>query len=199
MFFFDLNHNRSTLVGRITHPPPAMNLSKRGEYALRSLIAPAVARETGRDLVPLGELAQSEEIPENFLQQIFIDLRHAGLVESERGKNGGYRLGRPAGDIIIGDIVRLIDGPLAPIRCVSQTAYAKCSCPDEATCGLRLVMLSVRNSISGILDRFTLADVAATTVHHRRSRPAHHDDKTAVTISSPRKPRFEEFLYGEGT
>jgi Rrf2 family protein len=175
-----------------------MNLSKRGEYALRSLIALGVARETGRDLVRLGELAQSEEIPENFLQQIFIELRAAGLVESERGKNGGYRLGKPAGEIIIGDVVRLIDGPLAPIRCVSQTAYAKCSCPDEATCGLRLVMLSVRNSISGILDRFTLADIVATTVHHLRSRAPTEGRNPARTISDTRKPWFEEFLYGEG-
>lgn len=175
-----------------------MKLSKRGEYALRSLIALGVARETGRDLVRLGELAQSEDIPENFLQQIFIELRAEGLVESERGKNGGYRLGKPAAEIVLGDVVRLIDGPLAPIRCVSQTAYAKCSCPDEATCGLRLVMLSVRNAISGILDRFTLADVVATTVHHLRTREAAEGRNPARTIASTNRPRFEEFLYGEG-
>lgn len=175
-----------------------MKLSKRGEYALRSLIALGVARETGRELVRLGELAQSEEIPENFLRQILIDLRGAGWVESERGKNGGYRLGKPAGEIILGDVVRHIDGPLAPIGCVSQSAYAKCSCPDEAACGLRLVMLSVRNAIAGILDRFTLADIVATTVHHLRTRAPGPDRKPALTIANARRPRFEEFLHGEG-
>lgn len=175
-----------------------MKLSKRGEYALRSLIALGVARETGKDLVRLAELAGDKEIPENFLQQILLDLREAGFVESVRGKLGGYRLAKPAREIIIGEVVRLVDGPLAPIRCVSQTAYAKCSCPDEATCGLRLVMLNVRNAISDILDRFTLADIVATTVHHLRSRAAAKGETTARTIATTATPWLEEFLHGAG-
>ncbi len=164
-----------------------MKLSKRGEYALRSLVALGVAWETGRDLVRLGELAGEEGIPQSFLQLILIDLREAGLVQSVRGKNGGFRLGKPAGEIIIGDVVRLIDGPLAPIRCVSLTAYEKCSCPDEATCGLRQMMQDVRGSISAILDRATLADIVATTVAHRKGQirqTARHGGKSGPEIYS---------------
>lgn len=176
-----------------------MKLSKRGEYALRSLIALGIATETGRDLVRLGELSKSEEIPENFLQQIFIELREGGFVESVRGKLGGYRLAKPANEITLGEIVRLIDGPLAPIRCVSMTAYARCSCPDEASCGLRLVMQNVRGAISDILDKFTVADVAATTVHHLRTRgELSNAPRKARTVATAGAPWFEEFLYGEG-
>ena len=85
-------------------------------------------------------------------------------MTSVRGKLGGYRLARSTGEIYFGEIIRLIDGPLAPIRCVSQGAYARCTCPDEAHCGLRMLMLDVRNAIAGILDRYTLAQVVAITL-----------------------------------
>ena len=140
-----------------------MKLSKRGEYALRSLINLGIAAKVGRSLVRVTELAKAEEMPVKFLEQIIQQLREAGYVESERGKHGGYRLAKPATQIAIGEIVRLIDGPLAPIGCVSQTAYEKCSCPDEAHCGLRMLMLDVRNAIAAILDRYTLADVVEVT------------------------------------
>jgi len=140
-----------------------MKLSKRGEYALRSLINLGIAVKVGRSLVRVTELAQAEAMPVKFLEQIIQQLREAGYVKSERGKHGGYRLARPAAKITIGQIVRLIDGPLAPIGCVSQTAYVKCSCPDEAHCGLRMLMLDVRNAIAAILDRYTLADVVEVT------------------------------------
>jgi DNA-binding IscR family transcriptional regulator len=94
---------------------------------------------------------------------VMQQLREAGFVESERGKHGGYRLGKPAAQLTIGSVVRLIDGPLAPIGCVSQTAYEPCNCPDEAHCGLRMLMLDVRNAIAAILDRYTLADVVEVT------------------------------------
>ena len=179
-----------------------MKLSKRGEYALRSLIALGVAREMGRELVRLGELARAEAIPENFLQQILVELREEGLVESERGKFGGFRLGKSASEIVIGDVVRLIDGPLAPIRCASVTAYERCSCPDEETCGLRLLMRNVRNAISAILDKFTLAELVATTVHHLRSRGADAEGYLSGIISkTPLRlpfPLREEFLDGAG-
>jgi DNA-binding IscR family transcriptional regulator len=86
-------------------------------------------------------------------------LKEAGFVTSQRGKFGGYRLAQPATKISIGKVVRILEGPLAPIGCVSQTAYEKCSCPDEEHCGLRMLMLDVRNAIAGVLDRYTLADV----------------------------------------
>jgi Rrf2 family protein len=141
-----------------------MKVSKKGEYALRSLINLGIAAEVGRELVQVAELAESEQLPVKFLEQILQALREAGLIESQRGKFGGYRLARPARKIAIGEVVRLIDGPLAPIRCVSQTAYEPCTCPDENHCGLRMLMLDVRNAIAAILDRYTLADVVGVTL-----------------------------------
>src|SRR5450759_3252748 len=108
-----------------------MKLSKKGEYALRTLINLGIATEVGRNLIQVSELADSEQLPVKFLEQIMQALKEAGWVESVRGKFGGYRLKNPASQIKIGDVVRLIDGPLAPIGCVSQTAYEKCTCPDE--------------------------------------------------------------------
>jgi Rrf2 family protein len=140
-----------------------MKLSKRGEYALRSLINLGIAAKVGRSLVRVTELAKAEDLPVKFLEQVMQQLREAGYVQSVRGKHGGYRLGKPAAQITIGSVVRLIDGPLAPIGCVSQTAYVPCNCPDEAHCGLRMLMLDVRNAIAAILDRYTLADVVEVT------------------------------------
>ena len=140
-----------------------MKLSKRGEYALRTLINLGIAAKVERPLVRVVELAALEILPIKFLEQVMQQLREAGYVESVRGKLGGYRLAKPAHKITIGEVVRLIDGPLAPIGCVSQTAYEKCSCPDEAHCGLRMLMLDVRNAIAAILDRYTLADVVDVT------------------------------------
>lgn len=145
-----------------------MKLSKKGEYALRSLINLGIAGEVKRSLVQVSELADSEQLPIKFLEQIMQTLKEAGLVVSVRGKFGGYRLAKPAGKITIGEVVRLIDGPLAPIGCVSQTAYEKCTCPDEVHCGLRMLMLDVRNAIAGILDRYTLADVVEVTLRKLR-------------------------------
>ena len=145
-----------------------MKLSKKGEYALRSLINLGIAVEVKRSLVQVSELADNEQIPVKFLEQIMQALKEAGLVASVRGKFGGYRLAKPAREITIGQVVRLIDGPLAPIGCVSQSAYEKCTCPDEAHCGLRMLMLDVRNAIAGILDRYTLADVVEITLRKLR-------------------------------
>jgi len=140
-----------------------MKLSKRGEYALRSMINLGIAAKVGRSLVRVTELAKAEDLPVKFLEQVMQQLREAGFVKSVRGKHGGYRLAKPASAVHIGEIVRLIDGPLAPIGCVSQTAYEPCNCPDEAHCGLRMLMLDVRNAIAAILDRYTLADVVEVT------------------------------------
>ena len=105
-------------------------------------------------------MAAREQIPVKFLEQILLTLKNAGLVNSRLGSSGGYYLTKPADQVSLGQIIRILDGPLAPIRCVSQMAYEKCACPDEETCGLRMVMLDVRNAISGILDHTSLADVA---------------------------------------
>jgi len=191
-----------------------MKLSKRGEYGLRALIDIGLAHEVGRDLLQLNELAENEKIPVKFLEQILIDLKQGGFLESVRGKYGGYRLSRPAKEIIAGQVVRYLDGPLAPIGCVSQTAYERCSCPDEAHCGLRMLMLDVRNAIANILDRYTLADVVEVTlrkmrrdnvtmpfsVNPRERAALQKAEKAKKALAEP--PAFEtglgEFLYREG-
>ena len=145
-----------------------MRISKRGEYALRSLINLGIARELGLPLLRISELARKEDIPIKFLEQILLQLKKARYLDSKRGKNGGYFIKKPMNKIKIGDVVRLIDGPLAPISCASVTAYEPCSCPDEAHCGLRMLMVDVRNAIANILDNYTLADTVEVTLRKYR-------------------------------
>ena len=137
-----------------------MKLSKRGEYGLKALIDLA-ASGPGTRAIQIKEIAAREQIPAKFLEQILLALKNAGLVQSRAGAGGGYHLARAPEEITLGQIVRVLDGPLAPIRCVSKMAYERCVCPDQETCGLRLVMLDVRNAIADILDHTTLADVMA--------------------------------------
>src|SRR5437016_11786820 len=145
-----------------------MKLSKRGEYALRALIDLGIASELGLPMLQASELAAKEKLPVKFLEQIFMQLKAAGYVESKRGKFGGYSLAKRMDRIRFGAVIRLIDGPLAPIRCVSQTSYTRCSCPDEVHCGLRMLMLDVRNAIAKLLDRYTLADIVEITLRKFR-------------------------------
>ncbi len=145
-----------------------MKLTKRGEYALRALIDFGIAYELGRPLIKVGELVEKERLPVKFIEQILMQLREAGYIDTKRGKGGGYFLAKPPKEIRFGHIIRLIDGPLAPIACVSQTAYERCTCPDEAHCGLRMLMLDVRNAIARILDRYVLADVVDITLRKMR-------------------------------
>lgn len=141
-----------------------MRITKKGEYALRTLIQLGIAGKLGRDVVSVSDLAQSENLPYKFIENILQELRRDGYVESKRGKDGGCRLAKPMKDITIGEIVRLIDGRLAPIGCASETDYEKCTCPDEVHCGLRMLMIDVRNAIARILDKYTLEDVVSVTL-----------------------------------
>ena len=143
-----------------------MRLSKRGEYGLRAMIDLATLLSSQQaqgspngNVVQIKDIAERQHIPAKFLEQILLTLKNAGFLHSRMGVGGGYYLAKPADEISLGQIVRVLDGPLAPIRCVSQMAYEPCGCPDEETCGLRLVMLDVRNAIADILDGTTLADV----------------------------------------
>lgn len=145
-----------------------MKLSKRGEYALRALIDLGLAREAGRELLQAREIVEKEHIPEPFLEQILAQLREAGYVDARRGKYGGYFLARPANTIVMGAVVRLIDGSLAPIGCVSQSSYERCTCPDEDHCGLRMLMMDVRNAVAEVMDRHTLADIVEITMRKIR-------------------------------
>jgi Rrf2 family protein len=143
-----------------------MKLSRKGEYALRALICLGLGEAFGRKQLRVAEISSSDNIPEKFLEQIMNELRDGGFVEGQRGRNGGYRLARPSAQISLGQVIRHVEGPLAPVACASHTAYERCSCPDEANCGLRMLMLDVRNAISDILDRHTLGSVVL--VAHRK-------------------------------
>lgn len=145
-----------------------MRLSKRSEYALRALIGLGIAKRVGRRLLKIAELAEHENIPIKFLEAILVQLKGAGYLDSKRGQFGGYFLAKPPKRIFIGNVVRLIDGPLAPIRCSSVTAYQRCSCPDEEHCGLRMLMMDVRNATANILDRYTLAEIVEMSLRKLR-------------------------------
>ena len=139
-----------------------MRLSKRGEYGLRAMINLADSTDPDQPypIIQIKDISKRENIPPKYLEQILLALKNAGLLQSKMGFGGGYYLAKPPSEISLGFIVRVLDGPLAPIRCVSQMAYEPCDCPDEHTCGLRMVMGDVRNAIAGILDNTTLADVS---------------------------------------
>jgi Rrf2 family protein len=145
-----------------------MNLTKRGEYALRTLIRLGVAHEVGRELLTVSDIAEAERLPLKYAEQILQQLRGAGWVETKRGKFGGYRLAMPMKEIKLGAVIRRIDGRLAPLACASETSYEPCSCPDEEHCGLRMLMIDVRNAIANILDRYSLADVVEVTLRKLR-------------------------------
>jgi Rrf2 family protein len=115
--------------------------------------------DTSLPMVQIKEISQREQISVKFLEQILLTLKNAGLLHSKMGVGGGYYLARSAKEITLGQIFRVLDGPVAPIKCVSQMAYEPCGCPDEETCGLRLAMGDVRNAIADILDNTSLADV----------------------------------------
>lgn len=135
-----------------------MVLTRRSKYALRALVH--LARARGKRSVLIGEIAEKERIPKKFLEAILLELRNKGVLESRRGKGGGYQLAEPPAKILVGQIIRLMDGPIAPVRCVSQSAYAACEdCPDEAVCTIRLVMRAVREKICEVVDRTSVSDL----------------------------------------
>ncbi len=136
-----------------------MRLSKRGEYGLRAL--QDLAAHYGAGPVSNRDLAERNVIPSRFLEQILLTLKHGRIVHSQKGPQGGYYLARPPQQITLAEAVRLLDGPLAPISCVSETAYEPCGCPDMETCGLRRVMKEVRDTVAGIMENTTLADLVA--------------------------------------
>lgn len=136
-------------------------LSQRGRYALKAMLS--VARSGIADHPKqVSAIATEENIPRKFLESIMSELRQAGLVDSRRGKHGGYRLTREPARITFGEIMRVTDGPLALLPCVSQKFYRRCDdCPDEGACTLRRIMADVRHEVGEILDRTSLADAIA--------------------------------------
>jgi len=170
-----------------------MTLTKKGEYGLRAMIQLGIAKACGKGLLAASELAFSNRLPLKFIERILLELREAGYIETQRGKSGGYALAKPAEKITMGEIVRLIDGRLAPIACASETEYARCTCPDEEHCGLRMLMIDVRNAISSILDKYTVGDVVDVTLRKMRrdgipmpfTPPQHDAAKARKRIADP--------------
>ena len=133
-------------------------LSRKSKYGLKALLV--LAQRAGRGPVLVSDLADCDAIPKKFLEAILLQLKHRGVVESKKGKGGGYFLRRSPAEITFGEVIRVLEGPLAAVPCVSETAYMKCTeCVDEQTCGVRLAMKQVRDATARILDNTTLADI----------------------------------------
>jgi Rrf2 family protein len=133
-------------------------ISKKTKYALKALIY--LAREYDKGPILIADLAREERIPKKFLELILLSLKNNGVLQSKKGKGGGYYLGKPPRKVGMGQVIRIMEGPLAPVPCVSETAYERCEeCESEESCGIRMVMKDVRDAIAKILDGTTLADV----------------------------------------
>jgi Rrf2 family protein len=137
-------------------------LSMKAKYGLRALTG--LAREYGRGPVLIADLSKQERIPRKFLELILLDLKKKGILRSKKGKGGGYLLSRPPATVSVGELVRILNGPLALLPCVSHTAYRRCDeCIDEVTCSIRSVMKEVRDRTAEILDGTSLEDLILRT------------------------------------
>lgn len=133
-------------------------LSMKAKYAIRALM---VMARNEKKMLASKSIAQTADVPQKFLDNILQELRHQGLVDSKRGIFGGYFLAKPSSEIMVGNLIRMMDGPLAPIRCASVTAYQKCDdCVDEKTCEIRKTMVEVRDAIANVLDGKSIRDLA---------------------------------------
>ncbi|WP_420960848.1 RrF2 family transcriptional regulator [Brucella sp. IR073] len=137
-------------------------LTKKGKYGLKAMVH--LAEIADGQLASVQEIAAMRRIPRKFLDNILAELRNAGLVTSRKGKGGGFRLAQPANEIHIGNIIRVLDGPLAPISCASKTDYRPCEDCTEDDCEVRRMMLEVREAVAAILDNKTLAEAGAPVV-----------------------------------
>jgi Rrf2 family protein len=130
-------------------------ISQKAKYALRALL---ILGEEGQPML-ISEIAERQHIPKKFLEQILLDLKHRGLVHSKRGKHGGYGLLKDPGEVTFGQVMRIIDGPLAPLPCLSRMAYRRCEdCESEENCGIRRVFAEAYDATAQVLDQTTLAD-----------------------------------------
>src|SRR5262245_18052316 len=152
-------------------------LTKKSKYGIKALLS--LAEDAGRGPVLVADLADRQRLPKKFLEAILLELKRHGLLHSKKGRGGGYFLGRALSQITLGQVIRILDGPLALIPCVSQTAYMRCEeCINENACGVRLAMKEVRDATADILDHMTLAalnaQVAQATRRKHVSRAAQH-------------------------
>jgi len=147
-------------------------LTRKSKYGLKALLV--LAEEGGGGPMLISDLADRQRIPKKFLEAILLELKRAGLLHSKKGKGGGYVLGRKPAEITVGQVIRVLEGPLALTPCVSVTAYRKCDeCVDEKTCAVRLAMKEVRDATADILDNTTLADLNGRVARSgtRRKKP----------------------------
>jgi Rrf2 family protein len=146
-------------------------LTKKSKYGLKAMLM--LAEESGHGPVLVADLADRQHLPKKFLEAILLELKRHGLLHSKKGRGGGYLLGRAPDAITVGQIIRVLEGPLALVPCVSQTAYMRCEeCQDEKTCGVRLAMKDVRDATAEILDHMTLAGLNGQVGQaRRRKRP----------------------------
>ncbi len=148
-------------------------LSHKAKYALRALLM--LAEQPNREMVLVADIAAQQKVPRKFLELILLDLKKHGLLHSQRGRHGGYCLARPPSKITFGEVIRIADGPIAPLACASLTGYRRCTdCEDEASCTIRRLMRQVRDAMSAILDNTTLAD-ALDRPDHAAARMATAD------------------------
>jgi Rrf2 family protein len=145
-------------------------LSKKAKYAIKALLR--LADHEHGEPMRIADLARSEQIPPKFLELILLGLKNHGVLQSRKGKGGGYLLARDPADIYLGQIVRMFDGPLAPVPCASQTAYVRCAdCLNEAECGVRLAMKEVRDATAKILDGTSIALLRLKLERETAERP----------------------------
>lgn len=142
-------------------------ISMKAKYAFKALVCLAAHSGT----VQIDGIARDERIPRKFLEHILLELKAGGFIASRRGRSGGYALARPAAEISVGQVLRLIDGPMAPLPCISRTAYRRCEdCRDEATCGVRRMFADAHSASLRALEGTTIADAL------RAGAPAIVDD-----------------------
>lgn len=140
-------------------------ISQRAKYALRALLA--LARADEGQSVATSEIAETQSIPKKFLEQILLELKRHGIVDSRRGKEGGYLMRKSADEVTYGEILRMIDGPLALLPCLSKVAYRRCDdCDDEASCEVRRVFAQVAESTRAVLDKTSIRDSLETESHN---------------------------------
>lgn len=157
LYVYLKGHNH--FLSRPPTKPAYLNmLSKKAKYALKALLY--LTKKADQGLVLISDISSEERIPRKFLEAILVDLKTHGILQSTRGKNGGYALAKKPDQVSVGNVVRMIDGPLAPIPCVSHLYYRRCEeCVNEETCEIRLIMKKVRDSTASILDTTYLSDL----------------------------------------
>ena len=146
-----------------------MKFSRKSAYAIRALTC--LGSPTAPEVLSIQEIADQEKIPKKFLEQVLLALKRAGIVQSSRGKTGGYALRRASAGVTLGDIVRAVEGPIAPLPCANTEAPVKCSdCFDLMQCWLRAVMVEVGTGVNAVLEQITLADLCRRAAQSQRRR-----------------------------